>query len=80
MDERPCNYDFCGFMVQNNNEINFVRPEKSDLGLKKTPAEYLSVKNFLSRECADADYLILGWHRIRRKARSGKVLITCRNV
>ena len=59
LDERPCNYDFCGFMVQNNNEINFVRPEKSDLGLKKTPAEYLSVKNFLSRECADADYLIL---------------------
>ncbi len=46
-------------MVQNNNEINLVRPEKSDLGLKKTPAEYLSVKSFLSRECADADYLIL---------------------
>ena len=22
LDERPCNYDFCGFMVQNNNEIN----------------------------------------------------------
>ncbi len=59
LDERPCNYDFCGFIVQNNNEINLVRPEKSDLGLKKTPAEYLSVKNFLSRECADADYLIL---------------------
>lgn len=59
LDERPCNYDFCGFMVQNNNEINLVRPEKSDLGLKKTPANYLSVKNFLSSECADADYLIL---------------------
>lgn len=59
LDERPCNYDFCGFMVQNNNEINMVRPKKSDLGLKKTPANYLSVKNFLSSECGDADYLIL---------------------
>ncbi len=59
LDERPCNYDFCGFMVQNNNEINLVRPPKSGLGLKKTPANYLSVKNFLSSECADADYLIL---------------------
>lgn len=59
LDERPCNYDFCGFIAQNNNDINLVRPEKSDLGLKKKPAEYLKVKSFLSCECADADYLIL---------------------
>lgn len=59
LDERPCNYDFCGFMVQHNKEIDFVRPKKSDLGLKKTPADYHAVKNFLSSECADADYLIL---------------------
>lgn len=36
-----------------------VRPKKSDLGLKKAPADYHSVKRFLTNECADADYLIL---------------------
>ena len=25
LDERPCNYDFCGFMVRHNKEIDFVR-------------------------------------------------------
>lgn len=59
LDERPCNYDFCGFMVENNSEINLVTPKKSDLGFKKTPAEYLSVSGFLLRECLNADYLIL---------------------
>lgn len=59
LDERPCNYNFCAFLCDGNTEINFVRPSLEELGHEKTPAEYSKIKNFLCRECVDADYLIL---------------------
>lgn len=59
LDERPCNYSFCGFLASENTEIKLIRPSLKDLGLKKTPADYSAIQNFLSRECTDADYLIL---------------------
>jgi len=59
LDERPCNYSFCGLIAQNNAEINLVRPDICDLGDKKKPADHSAVVRFLSDECVDADYLIL---------------------
>lgn len=59
LDERPCNYSFCGFLTQNNIDISLVRPDISILGLKKKPADNRAIERFLENECADADYLIM---------------------
>lgn len=59
LDERPCNYSFCGFLSQGNNEIRLVRPDINILGLKKKPADNRAIEGFLQNECADADYLIM---------------------
>lgn len=59
LDERPCNYSFVKFLTEDNGEIDLVTPKLSEMGDKKTPADYNSICNFLSRECVNADYLIL---------------------
>lgn len=58
LDERPCNYNFAGFLCENNKEINLIRPELSVLGDKKTPADFNGVKAFLLSNAKTADYLI----------------------
>ena len=59
LDERPCNYSYTGFLCEDNEKFNLVRPDLSEMGNKKTPANYESIKNFLLRECPDADYLVI---------------------
>lgn len=59
LDERPCNYSFVKFLAEDNDEIKVVTPDLSEMGNKKTPADYNVLCGFLSRECANADYLIL---------------------
>lgn len=59
LDERPCNYAFPGMIMEENSEVCLVRPDMSEMGDKKTPADHKKIADFLTRECVDADYLIL---------------------
>lgn len=59
LDERPCNYSFVGFLSEDNEKYRLVKPELSELGDCKIPAKFESVRDFLLRECKDADYLII---------------------
>ena len=59
LDERPCNYTFVKFLMEDNPEIQLVTPSLAELGDKKKPADYQRVADYLLRECVDADYLIL---------------------
>lgn len=59
LDERPCNYSFVKFLMEGNQAVRLVTPSIAELGDKKTPADFQKVADFLSRECADADYLIM---------------------
>ncbi len=59
LDERPCNYSYTGFLCEDNEKFRLARPELSEMGNKKTPANYEGIKNFLLRECRDADYLVV---------------------
>ena len=59
LDERPCNYSFCQFVVQDNNEIKLVCPPLTILGNKKQPANHDEIVRFLTEQCVDADYLII---------------------
>lgn len=59
LDERPCNYSYVGFLCEDSEKFNLVRPDLSEMGNKKLPANYEGIKSFLLRECADADYLVI---------------------
>lgn len=59
LDERPCNYSFVKFLMEDNQEIHLATPTFTELGNKKEPADYQRIAEFLSRECADADYLVI---------------------
>ena len=59
LDERPCNYSFVKFLMEDNPEVQLVTPELSTLGDKKKPANYQKIADYLLRECVDADCLIL---------------------
>ncbi len=59
LDERPCNYDFPYLVTENSDKIRVVRPPLELMGRKKQPADSDALSDFVIRECADADYLIL---------------------
>ena len=59
LDERPCNAGYVKAVSDGNPSYRLVSPELSELGVKKTPADYEKVKAFLLRECADADQLVI---------------------
>lgn len=56
LDERPCNYDFVHKLFQSD-ELTIVRPKQ--LGTKKIPADYETIREFLFEECEQAYGLIL---------------------
>lgn len=56
LDERPCNMNFPERLFSDG-AINIVKPEK--LGDKKIPADFDTIKDFLYRECKDADGLVI---------------------
>lgn len=59
LDERPCNYDFPGLIIEGSLKSSVVRPPITVMGSKKSPADIEAVCDFLLKECADADYLVL---------------------
>lgn len=59
LDERPCNYDFPYFALENSDSVTVVRPPLDLMGKKKRPADCDGLVDFLLRECEGADYLIL---------------------
>ena len=59
LDERPCNYDFPYFALENSDTVTVVRPPLDLMGKKKQPADCDGLVDFLLRECEGADYLIL---------------------
>ena len=59
LDERPCNYAYTDAVSDGHEAYRLVSPELSEMGEKKTPAEYEKIESFLLRECRDADQLII---------------------
>lgn len=59
LDERPCNYDFPYFALENSDSVTVVRPPLDLMGKKKRPADCDGLVDFLLTECQGADYLIL---------------------
>ena len=59
LDERPCNFNYTSEVSAGHEAYILVAPEIHEMGDKKIPAKYESVKSFLLRECADADQLII---------------------
>ena len=51
LDERPCNYSFVKFLMEDNQEIHLATPTFVELGDKKKPADYQKIAEFLFREC-----------------------------
>ena len=58
LDERPCNSAFVSFLTENHKKIQLVSPPSSCLSDKKTPANFEKIKDFLLKECKDAEYFI----------------------
>ena len=59
LDERPCNFAYTSAVSDGNGAYRLVTPSLSEMGVKKTPADYEKIKAFLERECRDADQLII---------------------
>ena len=59
LDERPCNFAYTDSISEGHTAYRLVSPELSEMGEKKTPADYEKIKGFLLRECRDADQLII---------------------
>ncbi len=56
LDERPCNLKF-PMMLSRGGTLELVVPER--LGDKRTPAAWEDIREFLARECSDAEGLII---------------------
>ncbi len=56
LDERPCNYKFPPALFESDS-MHICLPDR--LGDKKLPADSGAVRDFLLRECADADGLVI---------------------
>ena len=47
LDERPCNYNFANFMLEDDDNINLISPPLSILGNKKKPANYELLSKYI---------------------------------
>lgn len=59
LDERPCNYNFAKYMLEDDSNIELVIPPLDILGMKKTPANYNLLKTFILNNIKDCYGLIL---------------------
>lgn len=59
LDERPCNYAFPAFLLENNPDYALTRPTEEMLGRKKTPADFEKLATFLKDECKTAYGLVV---------------------
>ena len=61
LDERPCNYNFAKYMLEDDSKIELVIPPLDILGKKKTPANYELLKDFILNNISDCYGLILSF-------------------
>lgn len=59
LDIRPYNYDFLQSLAAMDDSVELLLPEKSELGLKKTPARFEVLNQFLAAQCDSADALVI---------------------
>lgn len=59
LDERPCNYNFAKYMLEDDSNIDLVIPPLDILGKKKIPANYELLKEFILCNIKDCYGLIL---------------------
>ncbi len=58
LDERPCNYAFAA-QIADGTPITLIRPDMEQMGYKKIPADPARMGDFLLKNAADADALVL---------------------
>ena len=58
LDERPCNYAFAQ-QIAKGSPIELAVPAMDLLGSKKTPTDTAVLVDYLQKNCADADALVL---------------------
>ena len=59
IDERPCTYDYPAMLASMANNINFIEIPRDLMGNLKVPGNMDGMRDFLLKECADADYAII---------------------
>ena len=59
LDERPCNYNFANFMLEEGKDLELVSPPLEILGHKKTPANHEELKKFMFENINDCYGLII---------------------
>ena len=59
LDERPCNYNFAKYMLEDDSNIELVMPPLDILGKKKTPANYELLKVFILENIDECYGMIL---------------------
>ena len=59
IDERPCTYDYPAMMASMAKDINFVEIPREYMGDLKIPGHIDKMREFLLKECKDADYAII---------------------
>ena len=59
LDERPCNYLFPQFLLENNPEYELIMPERCRLGRKKMPADHAYIESFLLKNASAADMAVV---------------------
>ena len=47
LDERPCNIAYSAAVSEGHEAFSLVCPDISEMGVKKTPADYEKIKAFL---------------------------------
>lgn len=59
LDERPCNYNYASFMLQDNEKIKLIQPPLSILGNKKQPANFELLSDFIINNIKDCYGLVI---------------------
>ena len=59
LDERPCNYNYAGFMLEGNSNVMLIQPPLSVLGNKKQPANYELLSKYILENIDDCYGLII---------------------
>ena len=59
LDERPCNYNYAGFMLKDNSDVRLIQPPLSVLGNKKQPANYELLSKYILENIDDCYGLII---------------------
>ena len=59
LDERPCTYSYPNMLASMTKNINFVEIPKELMGNYKIPGNLTAMKEFLLKECIDANYAVI---------------------